>query len=50
MPEDIKKFLGISPYDTDSNIVRGDPFYLKSLYTKYGEEKVKAKVKELGNL
>lgn len=50
MIEDIKKFLGVSPYDTDSNIVKGDPFYLKSLYSKYGEENVKAKVKEFGNI
>lgn len=50
MIEDIKKFLGVAPYNTDSNVVRGDPFYLRSLYTKYGEENVKAKVKELGNL
>lgn len=48
MIEDIKKFLGISPYNTDSNIVRSDPFYLKFLYSKYGEETVKAKIKELG--
>ena len=50
MLDEVKKFLGLAPYDTDTNIVKGDPFYLKSLYRKYGEENVKAKVKELGTL
>ena len=25
--EDVKKYLGIAPYNTDSNIVRGDYYY-----------------------
>ena len=35
-----KKFLGQPPHDTDTNVAKGDPFFLESLYDKYGKTTV----------
>ena len=40
--EECKKFLGCEPYNTDTNVCKGDAIYLESLYCKYGESTVKA--------
>lgn len=45
--EDVKKYLGIAPYNTDSNIVRGDCYYYKQLCSTYGEAAVQNKIREL---
>lgn len=45
--EDCKKYLGLAPYDTDSNIVRGDGFYYNSLCSMYGESQVQNTIKAL---
>ena len=47
--EACKKFLGYSPYDSDSNICRGDGFYLNSLYNKYGAAAVAEMLKYCRN-
>lgn len=39
--DDCKKLLGQPPHDTDTNVVKGDGFFLKSLYDKYGETDVR---------
>lgn len=45
--DDIKKYLGIEPYNTDSNIVRGDYCYYKQLCNMYGEVEVQNKIRDL---
>lgn len=45
--DDVKKYLGLAPYDTDSNIVRGDYYYYKQLCSEYGEVAVQCKIKTL---
>ena len=40
LTNDCRKYLGLTPFDTGTNIVRGDSYFLQSLYDKYGEEKV----------
>ena len=45
--EDVKKYLGIEPYNTDSNIVRGDYYYYNQLCAKYGELQVQQLIKAL---
>ena len=45
MDEDIKKFLGLPPYNNFCNIVQGDGFFYQSLCAKYGKEKVDEKIK-----
>ena len=38
--DDVKKYLGISPYDTFTNIVAHDSFFFMSIIDKYGKEAV----------
>ena len=38
--DDLKKYLGLSPYDMFTNPVAYDGHYLNSLYGKYGKENV----------
>ena len=45
--EDCKKYLGITPYNQVSNVCLLDIYYLESLYSKYGREKVQ---EEIGRL
>ena len=44
---DCKRFLGIYPYNSPTNICEGDIFFLVSLYMKYGTLPVMNKMKEL---
>jgi hypothetical protein len=45
--DDVKKYLGIKPYDNFTNIVAHDSFFLMSLIDKYGKENVTRAIKEL---
>lgn len=47
LEDDLKKYLGLPPYNTFTNPVAYDGHYLNSLYNKYGEDIVK---KELASL
>lgn len=38
--DDLKKYLGLPPYNTFTNPVAYDGYYLNSLYIKYGRESV----------
>ena len=40
-------FLGITPFNTSTNLLCGDPHYLTSLQIQYGKEKIEEKIKEL---
>lgn len=40
LEDDLKKYLGLPPYDTFTNPVAYDGHYLNSLYGKYGKENV----------
>ena len=44
---DVRKYLGLTPFDNSLNIVMYDVFFLKSLYSKYGEHCVSAMIKML---
>lgn len=43
----VKKFLGISPYDDDGNVVKNDGFYYRSLQLKFGADEVSNAVKTI---
>lgn len=45
--DDCKKFLGIKPYNTPTNVVMGDPHYLNSLHIKYGKSAVDEAIRYL---
>lgn len=45
--DDCKKYLGIAPYNTYSNIVISDPFFYNSMCKKYGAEDVTCVIKNL---
>ena len=47
LKDDLKKYLGLPPYDTFTNPVAYDAYYLNSIYVKYGKENV---VKALNRL
>ena len=42
--EDIKKYLGLPPYDKSTNIVKEDSLFLSFLYSRYGKQKVQAEI------
>lgn len=44
-----RKFLGLPPYNTTSNIVQGDPIYLQSLYEEYGQQQISQMIQQLTN-
>lgn len=45
--EELKKFYGIAPYNTPTNIVQKDIYFLFDIIQKYGEEAVKQTEKTL---
>ena len=45
--EDCKKYLGLAPYNTFTNINVGDPFFYNNMCKKYGTEDVTYVVKNL---
>lgn len=40
LEDDLKKYLGLPPYNTSTNFVVHDIYYLNSIYIKYGKELV----------
>lgn len=38
--EDCKKYLGIAPYNTSTNVVAHDPYFCNSLTRRYGAQSV----------
>ena len=40
LEDDLKKYLGLPPYDGFTNPVAYDAYYLNSIYVKYGKENV----------
>ena len=40
LEDDLKKYLGLPPYNTFTNPVAYDAYYLNSIYVKYGRENV----------
>lgn len=47
LEDDLKKYLGLPPYNTFTNPVAYDIYYLNSLYIKYGKESVTETLKKL---
>lgn len=47
LEHDVKKYLGIAPFDEDYNIVKHDGYFYRSLCLKYGEESVDEAIKAL---
>lgn len=47
LENDLKKYLGLPPYDTFANPVVYDIYYLNSMYIKYGRENVTETLKKL---
>ena len=42
-----RMYLGVKPYDTDTNIVKHDPYFLMSMETLWGKEAVKKALNEV---
>lgn len=47
LEDDLKKYLALPPYNTFTNLVAYDAYYLNSLYIKYGRELVTEALKKL---
>lgn len=47
LEDDLKKYLCLPPYDTFTNPVAYDIYYLNSLYIKYGKESITETLKKL---
>lgn len=47
LEDDLKKYLALPPYNTVTNLVAYDAYYLNSLYIKYGRELVAEALKKL---
>lgn len=47
LEDDLKKYLGLPPYNTFTNPAAYDIYYLNSLYIKYGRESVTETLKKL---
>ena len=43
--DEVKKFLGVPPYDDSGNICKGDPIFYRSLCSIYGEKQVQKAIK-----
>ena len=41
-----RMYLGVKPYDTDTNIVKYDPYFLMSMETLWGKKAVKKALSE----
>ena len=49
--DECKKYLGMAPFDdTTTNVVKGDYYYLQSLYNKYGVKMVVDEILKLRNV
>lgn len=47
LEDDLKKYLCLPPYDTFTNPVAYDIYFLNSIYIKYGKENVTEALKKL---
>ena len=47
LEDDLKKYLALPPYNTFTNLVPYDAYYLNSIYVKYGRELVAEALKKL---
>lgn len=47
LTDECKKYLGMAPFDDDGNVVKGDYYYLQSLYNKYGVQMVSNEILKL---
>lgn len=45
--DEVKKFLGVPPYDDSGNICKGDPIFYQSLCSIYGEKQVQKAIKTI---
>lgn len=45
LADDVAKFLGRSPYDGPSNLVRDDPYFMASMTQEHGADRVAAEVR-----
>ena len=43
----LRKFYGLAPYDGDTNFIKGDTFYLDTVYDKFGVELIRRAMNEL---
>ena len=46
LQDNCRKYLGEKPYDTDTNVVKHDPYFLMSMETLWGKEAVKKALSE----
>lgn len=46
--QDVKKYLGIYPFNEDTNVVKYDGYFYKCMCGKYGKESVDIAIKTLG--
>ena len=42
----VKKFLGVKPYDGSTNFVRYDNYFYAAMCKEFGEDAVKAEIKK----
>lgn len=47
LENDVKKLLGLKPFDNPTNFCWNDNYYAKSLNDKYGSEVVEKEIKRL---
>jgi len=45
--DDLKKYLGLPPYNNSCNIDMHDSYVINSIYLKYGKEEVDKAIKQL---
>lgn len=48
LENEVRKFLGLAPYNSPTNFVVGDPQFYNSLVRRYGEKAVKKMIEKLG--
>ena len=41
LQDNCRKYLGAKPYDTDTNVVKHDPYFLMSMETLWGKRQLK---------
>lgn len=46
LQDNCRMYLGVKPYDTDTNVVKYDPYFLISMETLWGKEAVKKALSE----
>lgn len=46
LQDNCRMYLGVKPYDTDTNVVKHDPYFLMSMETLWGKEAVKKALSE----